>query len=175
MPRTPISTFPRITDGLPLKFRERDHRVNVVGYGPLTSAATASRHASSFQSLLFTRPEGICITRQNGGIGGPSRTRTDDLPLAGRMLSQLSYRPMDQELRNRTSGELMGTPNRSVIDSSRPLSGLLLVRHSRSESGLFGKIPPDRIVQKQPNWAALLYSITRIRQRLPAETQSNKL
>ena len=81
-PITPYTTdaylnhSPFQADGLPLKVRERVHRVNAVGYGPLSSAATASPIRTRCRARPLPDRKGTCITRQDGGIGGAPRNRT---------------------------------------------------------------------------------------------------
>ena len=65
-------------------------RVNAVGHGPLSSAATASPIRTHHRARPLPDRNGIRITRRNGGIGGPCQTRTDDIPLAGRVFYHLN-------------------------------------------------------------------------------------
>ncbi len=91
----------------------------------------------------------------DGEFGGPGRSRTDDIPLAGRMLYQLSYRPI--KWRRLTSGnkgrlfDLVVAPRRSAKPASETSPATALARQSRHFpltgiwSGLRESNPPGQL------------------------------
>lgn len=83
--------------GMPVGFNDACHSwLFAIGGAWLAPyATTASPIRTHFRATTLPDWNDICITRQNGGIGGPDRNRTGNLSLAGRMLSQLSYRPLN--------------------------------------------------------------------------------
>ena len=81
-----------------------------------TQGTSTDLNRFDFCGREIVYPKKSCCV--NVPYGGPNRSRTCDLPLAGRMLSQLSYGPMVSKL-NAYLGRVSGrsTPSNAAADN----------------------------------------------------------